>query len=91
MMNGEEIMATLVMEDHDSYQIKNPIAPAGDIGGGRIGFMPWSFMSKQGTVFVINKEHVIFVAEPNDDLLQAYQQQFSEIITPKTNPVLLKS
>jgi hypothetical protein len=82
MQNGEEVVAELVGETDDTYDISNPIVmvPGRD---GTIGFAPWApLLAEDVKVLTIRASYVVYVSVPNAQVVENYEQIFSPIIKP---------
>ena len=88
MWSGEDVIADLSEEKSDSIVITNPIVaiPAQQ---GQIGFAPWSplICPKVKDLEVI-KKYVVYISEPQEDIVDQYNQMFSTIATPTKKLIL---
>ena len=85
---GEEVIAD-VEELGDKYELKNPLLllmrmDETDEEGGNVHFINYCPYSKEAIIH-INKNEIIFTTEPNDKLLEYYNELNSNIIKPKTD------
>ena len=80
--SGEDLICNLLNETDDSVTFTDAIV-AVPAGNGQIGFAPWSpLLSKDVKELTIDKKFVMYVAEPQDQILTEYQSMFSPIIAP---------
>ena len=83
MHSGEDVVADLLGEDSQQLRISNPIVlvPGRD---GTVGFAPWSpVMSPDVKELRIKATYVVYITEPNEDVVRNYNDIFSTIITPQ--------
>ena len=83
MQSGEEVVAELVGESESTYDLSNPIVmvPGRD---GTVGFAPWApLLAEDVKVLTVRASFVVYVSEPNSDIVENYKQIFSPIITPQ--------
>ena len=72
----------------DAVTLENPamIMPVGNPGADgqvQMGFGPWVPFAKSKT-FEVPREHVVFIADPADDIVNNYRQMFgSGIVVPE--------
>ena len=88
MWSGEDVIADLVEEKSDSIMITNPIVaiPAQQ---GQIGFAPWSpLISEKVKELEVIKKYVVYISEPQEDIVDQYNQMFSTIATPTKKLIL---
>ena len=84
MHSGEDVIADLLEERSDELIIDNPIVlvPGRD---GTVGFAPWSPVIHPNVKELrIRANYVVYVTDPNDDVVSNYNQIFSSIITPQS-------
>lgn len=83
MQSGEEVVAELVGESETTYDISNPLVmiPGRD---GTVGFAPWApLLAEEVKQLTIRASFVVYVSEPNSDIVENYKNIFSPIITPQ--------
>ncbi len=83
MHSGEDVVADLLKEQSDELIISNPIVlvPERD---GTIGLAPWSpGISPDVKKIRIRANYVVYVTDPNEDVVRNYNEIFSTIITPQ--------
>ena len=82
--SGEDLICDLLNETDDSITFNDAIV-AVPAGNGQIGFAPWSpLLSKDVKELTIDKKFVMYVSEPQDQILSEYKSMFSKIISPST-------
>ena len=89
MWTGEDVIADLVKETDDSIVITNPITliPSGQQG--QVGLAPWSPLLKGKDVELeVTKRYVVYIIEPQDDIVSNYRQMFTGIATPPKKLIL---
>lgn len=84
MVNGEEIVAKIKGEDDDTVTVEKPamimLQPNGT-GGVQVQMGPWTMFSDKP--ISINKKAIMYIAEPNTELLNSYNANFgSGIVVP---------
>ena len=89
MHSGEDVIADLINEDSQQLQVSNPIVlvPGRD---GTVGFAPWSPVIHPDvkTIFV-KASYVVYVTDPNDDVVNNYNQIFSPLTLPQQQKGLI--
>jgi len=76
------MIITQVVEETDEFIfLKEPFAlvPTND---GKLNFIPWSPLSEEDTTVKVYTKHIAYYATPNKDVIQNYNEIFSNIITP---------
>tara|TARA_R100000030_G_scaffold35349_1_gene26376 strand:+ start:192 stop:479 length:288 start_codon:yes stop_codon:yes gene_type:complete len=82
MWSGEDVVADLVEDKETSIVITNPIV-AVPTGGGQMGFAPWSpLLSGKDKELEVTKEYVVYISDPQDQIIDQYQDMFSVLKTP---------
>ena len=84
MHSGEELVAELIEDKGDAFVLGNPIVmvPGRD---GNIGFAPWCPLAAEEVKSLeVRTSYMVFVTEPNPDVVRNYEEIFSPIITPKS-------
>lgn len=82
-LNGNElIIAEVVDENEEFLTVKEPFAlvPTND---GKLNFIPWSPLSAEDTTVKLYTRNVVYYATPSEDVVENYQDIFSNIITPQ--------
>ena len=87
MWSGEDVVADLIKEDKDVIVIANPIVaiPAQQ---GQIGFAPWSPLVDKNVTLKVTRKYVVYIEDPQDDLVEQYNQMFGNIATPPKKLIL---
>lgn len=80
LSSGEEILAQVVGETVDSIRIEKPIALYA-AEEGKIGFMPYIPYTKAADGLDIKHQHVLYMVDPIDQILDQYNQATSSIVT----------
>lgn len=83
MYSGEDVIADLINEDSQQLQVSNPIVliPGRD---GTVGFAPWSpVIHPDVKTITVKASYVVYVTDPNEDVVRNYNEIFSPIITPQ--------
>ena len=88
MWSGEDVITDLIKETEDSILIRNPIVAVPVQQQGQIGFAPWSPLSTKNTELEVTKRFVVYINEPQDDIVDQYNQMFSNIATPPKKLIL---
>ena len=99
MHSGEDVIADLIKEQADELIISNPIVLVpgrnrkNELDGtvvlvpgrdGTVGFAPWSpVISPDVKQLRIRANYVVYVTDPNEDVVRNYNEIFSTIITPQ--------
>jgi len=87
LKSGEDLVADIDINT-DAVTLENPamIMPVGNPGADgqvQMGFGPWVPFAKSKT-FEVPREHVVFIADPADDIVNNYRQMFgSGIVVPE--------
>ena len=89
MWTGEDVIADLVRETDDTIVIANPIVVVPSGQQGQIGLAPWSPLLKGKDVELeVTKRYVVYINEPQDDIVSNYREMFSGIATPTKKLIL---
>jgi hypothetical protein len=89
MSSGEDVVAEIIKKDENIIGVKNPIV-AIPTGAGKLGFAPWSpIVSKEIESLDINARFVIYVSEPDPDVVDQYKNMFSTIATPPSKKLIV--
>lgn len=85
MVSGEELIAKVKTEDDDTVTVEKPaiviMAPNGT-GGVQVQMGPYSMFTEKP--ISLNKKAIMYIAEPNTELLNSYNQNFgSGLVVPK--------
>tara|TARA_R110001606_G_scaffold242960_1_gene390803 strand:- start:4597 stop:4881 length:285 start_codon:yes stop_codon:yes gene_type:complete len=87
MNTGEEVIFTLIEEDDNCIQVQNPLV-AVPSPQGQVGFVPWSYLSKEDEVIDIPREYIVYVIEARDEIVENYEKIFSPIQTTSKKLIL---
>jgi len=89
MSSGEDIVTEVIKQDENFIGVKNPIV-AIPTGGGKLGFAPWSpIVSKEIESLDINAKFVIYISDPDPDVVDQYKNMFSTIATPPSKKLIV--
>jgi topoisomerase IA-like protein len=85
MMNGEEIITKVVKEDESTFTCEKPaiimLSPNQKGNGVQVQIGPYSAFTDKP--ISLNKSSVMYIAEPNTDILNSYNKMFgSGLIVP---------
>jgi|TARA_B110000285_G_C15142333_1_gene631810 topoisomerase IA-like protein len=85
MMNGEEIITKISKEDEETIQCEKPaiimLSPNQNGKGVQVQMGPYSAFTDKP--IAINKQAVLYIAEPNTEILNSYNKNFgSGLIIP---------
>lgn len=85
---GEDVIANLIEDDVYKVTFKNAIV-AFPTDVGKIGFGPWSPLLNEDEQLTISKTHVIYIADPRQDIVDQYEQMYgSKLVTPNKNLII---
>lgn len=85
LITGEEIISNVTIEDNSMILKKPQKFMLTSEGLGSMPFMPFS----KDETFKISLDHVLVIADPEDDFLNSYNAQHgSGIVVPKNNIIL---
>jgi hypothetical protein len=88
VVTGEEIVAEVVSETNDTITVQNGLVVLPTNSG--VGFAPWAtVISKENPEITMSRNHVIYVAEVQDDVASKYKEMFGNIITPAEKKLIL--
>ena len=89
MWSGEDVVADLIEEKSDSIVITNPIV-AIPSGQGQLGFAPWSpILSGKDTELEVTKKYVVYISDPQEEIIEQYNSMFGKLATPPTKKLIL--
>jgi hypothetical protein len=84
MSSGEDVIATVLSETEENITIEDSIV-AVPTSSGSIGFAPWSpLQSKNDKSLTVNMRFVVYIAEPDEGIVEQYSKMFSKLITPSS-------
>ena len=88
VVTGEEVVAEVVSETDDTITIQNGLVVLPTNNG--VGFAPWAtVISKDEPEISMSRNHVIYVAEVQDDVSKKNKEMFGSIITPEEKKLIL--
>ena len=88
MWSGEDVVADLMEEKEDTIVLTNPIVAIPN-GQGTLGFAPWSpLLVEKDTPLEVVRGYVVYINDPQESIVEQYEQQFSPIKTPSKKLVL---
>lgn len=82
-VTDEDIIAEYEQENNKlTNAVKIVITPQG------IGMMPFSPFSKEKSV-ILKDQHIMYVTDPEDEILNAYNAQFGGIVIPGNSKLII--
>lgn len=82
--SGEDVIAKVLEDTEETLVVQDAIV-AVPSGTGTLGFVQWSpLLSKDVESISVNKRFVVYISEPDVDVVGHYNKMFSKIITPNT-------
>ena len=88
LSTGEDVIAKVDEGSGEMVELKNPfvIIPQQSAPGQPISLMMslYNAYGKKDTVSV-NKDKIVFMSVPKDEILKSYEQNTSRILTPKSS------
>ena len=88
VVTGEEIVAEVVSETDDTLTVQNALVVLPTNNG--VGFAPWAtVVSKDEPEITVSKNHLVYVAEVQEDVASKYKEMFGNIITPAEKKLIL--
>jgi len=86
---GQEVVAELVSETDSEITIVNSLA-AIPTSQGTVAFVPFvPLVDKGEDEVVINKQHVIYITDPSEQVVTQHRNAFSSVITPESKSLIL--
>ena len=86
LTSGEEILVTIVKENDKRKFVKSPILLIPEPGAhGKIGFVPYLPYCEIDEL-MIKEEHIMFIAQPEEQLEDNYKSMVDGIIKIQTPP-----
>ena len=90
MWTGEDVIADLVKENGDWIIIINPIVAVPSGQQGQIGFASWSpLLAGKDTEIEVTRRYVVYINDPQEDIVDQYKQMFGSIATPPSKRLIL--
>ena len=88
VVTGEEVVAEVVSETDDTITVQNGLVVLPTNNG--VGFAPWAtVISKDDPEITVSRNHLVYVAEVQDDVASKYKEMFGNIITPAEKKLIL--
>ena len=88
VVTGEEIVAEVVSETDDTITVQNALVVLPTNNG--VGFAPWAtVVSKDDPEITVSRNHLVYVAEVQEDVASKYKEMFGNIITPAEKKLIL--
>lgn len=89
IITGEEVVAEVVSETETTMTVQNGIVALPTNTG--VGFAPWAtVISKEKPEITISREHIVYVAEVQEDVAKKYNEMFgSKLITPENKKLII--
>ena len=87
MWSGEDVIADIIEETTDSIVITDPIVAVPSQQQGQIGFAPWSPLLQKDKLEV-TKKYLVYIGEPQADIIEQYNTMFGKIATPTKKLIL---
>lgn len=88
VVTGEEIVAEVVSETDDTLTVQNALVVLPTNNG--VGFAPWAtVVSKDEPEITVSRNHLVYVAEVQEDVASKYKEMFGNIITPAEKKLIL--
>ena len=89
LTSGEELLTDVDLNgiDTETVILKDALCliPAGE---GKIGFMPFMPYTKAKDGLELNLEHIMFMVEPNQMLLEQHRNATSELAVPAEKKII---
>ena len=80
--SNELIIAQVEGETEKTLALKDPFALV-QTNDGKLNFIPWSPLSEEDTLVELITKHIVYYATPSKDVVDNYNDIFSNIITPQ--------
>tara|TARA_A100001035_G_C27380429_1_gene319753 strand:- start:31 stop:321 length:291 start_codon:yes stop_codon:yes gene_type:complete len=89
IVTGEEIIAEVLEETDDTITVQNGLVVLPTNNG--VGFAPWAtVISKEKPEVTMNRKHVVYVAEVQEDVVNKYNEMFgSKLKLPESKKLIL--
>jgi len=88
VVTGEEIVAEVVSETDNTVTVQNALVILPTNNG--VGFAPWAtVVSKDEPEITVSRNHLVYVAEVQEDVASKYKEMFGNIITPAEKKLIL--
>lgn len=87
--SGEDVVAEFIEEREDVVVVKNAIV-AIPTGNSKLGFAPWvPIIDRKNTEVEVKKNFIVFIANPDEAVVEQYEQMFSVIAKPENKKLIL--
>lgn len=94
LLNGEELIAEVVVDSENKAVIKNPIRVVVMPSQTRdpkaaptIGFAPWLEFAEDKQI-ELDKSHILFIVKPVQEFINQYNTIFGGIVAPSSKLIL---
>jgi hypothetical protein len=89
MSSGEDVVAEMLDQRENCIVIQNAIV-AIPTGESKLGFAPWApILNRTKKELEVNSKFIVFIAEPDDSVVDQFEQMFSPISKPETKKLIL--
>lgn len=89
MSSGEDVVTEVLEEKEDSILVQNAIV-AIPAGNSQLGFAPWApILNRAKKEIEVNSKFIVFIADPDDSVVEQYEQMFSPITKPSGKKLIL--
>lgn len=89
MSSGEDVVAELLEQKENAIVVQNAIV-AIPAGNSQLGFAPWApILNRTKKELEVNSKFIVFIAEPDDSVVEQYEQMFSPISKPASKKLIL--
>jgi len=86
---GQEVVAELVSETDSEITIVNSLAVI-PTSQGTVAFVPFvPLVDKGKDEVVVSKQHVIYITDPSEQVVNQHKNAFSSIVQPKSKSLIL--
>jgi len=87
LTSGEEILVTIEKQTEKTTTVQNPILLIPDPGAhGKIGFVPYLPYCELPDGLIIKEEHIVFIADPEEQLEDNYKHMVDGTIKIQQPP-----
>lgn len=86
LVTGEEVLTKYETGKSQIVTLHNPVKLQLSQKG--VAMIPLSPFMKENAKILISTDSVIYTVDPDEDVVNAYNQQFGGIITPPSNLIL---
>ena len=87
MWSGEDVIADVIEENEYSVTMENPIVAVPSQQPGQIAFAPWSPLLQKDKI-EITKKYVVYIGDPQEEIIEQYKSMFGKISTPTKKLIL---